>query len=114
RMPIGFEEAEMKVPQDESAKLSFSIEETATIRAILNRICELEPRYSWNYDDGVVVVRPTNENQDRLVEGFLSTEIRHFTLRKNVTLYGIGTEIASTPEVINYLRSNGERHDSEF
>lgn len=114
RLRLGFEEAEANLPRDESTKLNFSIEETTTIRAILNKICELEPRYSWKYDDGVVVIRPTKENQDRLLEGLLSTEIKYFNPRKNVTLYGIRTQIASAPEVTNYLSSNGERHDSEF
>lgn len=114
RLPVGFEEAEARLPQDEFKKLSFSMPETTTIRDILDRICELEPRYQWKYDEGVVVVRPTEGNQNRLLEGFLSTEIRHISLRKNETLYGIRTRIASAPEVTNYLKSNGVRSDPEF
>jgi hypothetical protein len=103
RIPVGFEDGiPIKTSFGESTENRIALFK-GTLESFLNYLLQVEPGYSWQLQDGVINVFPTNQGDPKL-SAILDTPIKEFTLRGMSGVMGAGDAICQTPEVASKLK----------
>lgn len=100
-IPIGLEVAQGTKTTTET---TISIQE-GTLRDVLNAVVEQNPSYEWKLVDDVVSVFPRID-RDVLLEKFLDTRVKNFSISAGTSRQAIREALTSTPEVRTELENS--------
>lgn len=107
RIPIGYE----KSLNEDASNMLRLVGRNLTVKNVLDRIVEMEPRYRWEHRKGVINFTP-QVDRSLFIEKLLGVHIDQFNPKKGASKFVIRDALLELPEVQTALKAgeiNGQR-----